>query len=68
MNQTSSLFFIDPTKRGKYREELQGMIARKMSEASAAPAIEKRAAPRPVVDILTALKKNSAQKEHRDGS
>jgi DNA end-binding protein Ku len=43
-----------------YREELQAMIAKKRSEAGAAPALQKAAATEPVVDILEALKKSIA--------
>src|SRR5215469_7153083 len=43
-----------------YREELQAMIAKKRSEAGAAPALQKSAAAGPVVDILEALKKSIA--------
>lgn len=43
-----------------YREELQAMIAKKMSEMGAAPAPQAPAAGRPVVDILEALKKSIA--------
>jgi len=43
-----------------YREELQAMIAKKRSEAGAAPALQKAAAAGPVVDILEALKKSIA--------
>src|SRR5689334_3030430 len=43
-----------------YREELQAMIAKKMSETGAAPAAQTPAAAGPVVDILEALKKSIA--------
>jgi non-homologous end joining protein Ku len=43
-----------------YREELQAMIAKKMSEAGAAPAVQMSAATGPGVDILD-------QEEHRNG-
>jgi DNA end-binding protein Ku len=43
-----------------YREELQAMIAKKMSEAGAAPTVQTTAATGPVVDILEALKKSIA--------
>jgi DNA end-binding protein Ku len=43
-----------------YREELQAMIAKKRSEAGAAPAAQKVAATGPVIDILEALKKSIA--------
>jgi DNA end-binding protein Ku len=43
-----------------YREELQAMIAKKMSEAGAAPATPIAAKAEPVVDILEALKKSIA--------
>jgi len=45
-----------------YREELQAMIARKVSESGAAPAVQKPAAAKPPVDILEALKKSIAMK------
>ena len=41
-----------------YREELQAMIAKKRSEAGAAPSAQKVAATGPVIDILEALKKS----------
>jgi DNA end-binding protein Ku len=41
-----------------YREELQAMIAKKRSEAVAAPTVQTPAATGPVVDILEALKKS----------
>ena len=43
-----------------YREELQAMIARKVSEAGAAPTVQQPVATGPVVDILEALKKSIA--------
>jgi DNA end-binding protein Ku len=43
-----------------YREELQAMIARKMSEAGTAPTKQVPAKAAPVVDILEALKKSIA--------
>jgi DNA end-binding protein Ku len=43
-----------------YREELQAMIAKKMSETGAAPTAQTPAAAGPVVDILEALKKSIA--------
>jgi non-homologous end joining protein Ku len=43
-----------------YREESQAMIAKKLSEAGAAPAAQKAATTGPVVDILEALKKSIA--------
>jgi DNA end-binding protein Ku len=43
-----------------YREELQAMIAKKMSEAGAAPAAQTAPKSQPVVDILEALKKSIA--------
>jgi DNA end-binding protein Ku len=43
-----------------YREELQAMIAQKMSEAGAAPAAQSPALAPPVVDILEALKRSIA--------
>jgi DNA end-binding protein Ku len=43
-----------------YREELQAMIAKKMSETGAAPTAQRPAAAGPVVDILEALKKSIA--------
>jgi DNA end-binding protein Ku len=43
-----------------YREELQAMIAKKMSETGAAPAARPPETARPVVDILEALKKSIA--------
>lgn len=43
-----------------YREELQAMIAKKMSESGAAPTVQQRAAAGPVVDILEALRKSIA--------
>jgi DNA end-binding protein Ku len=43
-----------------YREELQAMIAKKMSEAGTAPAAQTPATTPPVVDILEALKKSIA--------
>jgi len=43
-----------------YREELQAMIAKKMSEAGAAPAALPATETQPVVDILEALKKSIA--------
>jgi len=43
-----------------YREELQAMIAKKMSETGDAPAAQTPAAAGPVVDILEALKKSIA--------
>jgi DNA end-binding protein Ku len=43
-----------------YREEFQAMIAKKMSEAGAAPAAQTPATTGPVVDILEALKKSIA--------
>jgi DNA end-binding protein Ku len=43
-----------------YREELQAMIAKKRSEAGAAPAVETPAVASPVIDILEALKKSIA--------
>jgi DNA end-binding protein Ku len=46
--------------RDVYREELQAMIAKKMSEAGAASTVQTTAATGPVVDILEALKKSIA--------
>jgi DNA end-binding protein Ku len=43
-----------------YREELQAMIAKKVSETGAAPAVQTPAAAVPVVDIMEALKKSIA--------
>lgn len=43
-----------------YREELQAMISKKVSETGAAAAVKDPVAPRPVVDILEALKKSIA--------
>jgi DNA end-binding protein Ku len=43
-----------------YREELQAMIAKKMSEAGTAPTMPIVASTAPVVDILDALKKSIA--------
>ena len=43
-----------------YREELQAMIAKKMSEGGASPEVRETAAAGPVVDILDALKKSIA--------
>jgi DNA end-binding protein Ku len=43
-----------------YREELQAMITKKVSEASIAPTVQQPAATGPVVDILEALKKSIA--------
>jgi DNA end-binding protein Ku len=43
-----------------YREELQAMITKKMSEAGPAPAAQTAATTGPVVDILEALKKSIA--------
>jgi len=43
-----------------YREELQAMIARKMSETGATPSAQASATTGPVVDILEALKKSIA--------
>jgi DNA end-binding protein Ku len=43
-----------------YREELQAMIAKKVSEAGVAPTVQQPAATGPVVDILEALKKSIA--------
>jgi len=43
-----------------YREELQAMIARKISEAGTAPAVQTPSTTPPVVDILDALKKSIA--------
>lgn len=43
-----------------YREELQAMIAKKMSETGAAPTAQTPVAAGPVVDILEALKKSIA--------
>jgi len=43
-----------------YREELQAVIAKKMSEGGAAPAAATAAKTQPVVDILDALKKSIA--------
>ena len=43
-----------------YREELQAMIAKKVSEAGVAPTLQQPAATGPVVDILEALKKSIA--------
>jgi len=43
-----------------YREELQTMIAKKMSETGAGPTVQTPAATRPAVDILEALKKSIA--------
>jgi DNA end-binding protein Ku len=43
-----------------YREELQSIIAKKVSEAGAAPTVQSPAATGPVVDILEALKKSIA--------
>jgi DNA end-binding protein Ku len=43
-----------------YREELQAMIAKKMSETGAAPTAQTPAGAGPVVDILEALKKSIA--------
>ena len=43
-----------------YREELQAMIAKKVSETGAAPAAQPAATAKPVVDILEALKKSIA--------
>ena len=43
-----------------YREELQAMSAKKVSEAGAAPTVQEPAATGPVVDILEALKKSIA--------
>ena len=43
-----------------YREELQAIIAKKVSEAGAAPKVQSPAATGPVVDILEALKKSIA--------
>ena len=46
--------------RDVYREELQAMITKKMSEAGTAPAVQKPAGAGPVVDILDALRKSIA--------
>ena len=43
-----------------YREELQAMVAKKMSEAGAVPAAQLPAKTQPVVDILEVLKKSIA--------
>jgi DNA end-binding protein Ku len=43
-----------------YREELQAMIAKKMSQVGPAPAAQTAAKSQPVVDILEALKKSIA--------
>jgi DNA end-binding protein Ku len=43
-----------------YREELQVMITKKVSEAGIAPTVQQPAATGPVVDILEALKKSIA--------
>lgn len=43
-----------------YREELQAMIEKKMSEAVPSPAVSKTPAAAPVVDILEALKQSIA--------
>jgi DNA end-binding protein Ku len=43
-----------------YREELQAMITKKVSEAGAAPTVQQPAVTGPVVDILEALKKSIA--------
>jgi non-homologous end joining protein Ku len=43
-----------------YREELQAMIAKKMSETGAAPTVQKREGTGPVVNIVEALKKSIA--------
>jgi DNA end-binding protein Ku len=43
-----------------YREELQAMIAKKVSEAGVASTVQEPAATGPVVDILEALKKSIA--------
>jgi DNA end-binding protein Ku len=43
-----------------YRQELQAMIAKKMSEAGVAPAAQTAPKTQPVVDILEALKKSIA--------
>jgi DNA end-binding protein Ku len=43
-----------------YREELQEMIAKKMSETGAAPSAQAPAGTGPVVDIMEALKKSIA--------
>src|ERR1051326_5872822 len=43
-----------------YREELQAMIAKKMSETGAAPTAQMPAAAGPVVDIMETLKKSVA--------
>jgi DNA end-binding protein Ku len=44
--------------KDEYREELQSMIAKKMSDSDAAPAAQAPAATVPVIDILEALKKS----------
>jgi DNA end-binding protein Ku len=43
-----------------YREDLQAMIAKKMSEAGSAPGVQQPKGTAPVVDILEALKKSIA--------
>jgi DNA end-binding protein Ku len=45
--------------RDVYREELQAMIAKTMSEAGTAPAVQEPATARPVADILDVLKRAS---------
>ena len=46
--------------KDQYREQLQAMIAKKMSESGAAPAAQAPDKTPPVVDILEALKKSIA--------
>jgi DNA end-binding protein Ku len=43
-----------------YREELEGMIAKKMSEVGAAPGVQTPAATASVLDIIEVLKKSIA--------
>ena len=52
--------FVPEEFKDDYREELQAMIAKKMSAAGAAPAVEEPARTAPVADILDALKQSIA--------
>jgi DNA end-binding protein Ku len=49
--------FASEEFRDEYREELEAMIVKKQAQAEVSPARETPTEPRPVVDILEALKK-----------